>query len=77
MGVFRDAAARGGTGRAGPSCRPSPEEPGELACFLVGTAAQVRDILRARRERWGFDYVTVPAAAAEPFAPVVAGLKRQ
>ncbi|MFI9444663.1 LLM class flavin-dependent oxidoreductase [Streptomyces avermitilis] len=36
-----------------------------------------RDILRARRERWGFDCVTVPAAAAGPFAPVVAGLKGQ
>ncbi|MGW1131191.1 TIGR03621 family F420-dependent LLM class oxidoreductase [Streptomyces griseoluteus] len=47
----------------------------ELACFLVGTAAQVRDTLLARRERWGFDYVTVPAAAAEPFAAVVAALK--
>ncbi|MFJ5294424.1 TIGR03621 family F420-dependent LLM class oxidoreductase [Streptomyces sp. NPDC088348] len=53
----------------------TPEELGELACFLVGTVAQIHDTLQARRERWGFDYVTVPASAAEPFAPVVAGLK--
>lgn len=53
----------------------TPEQLRELACFLVGTAAQVRETLWARRERWGFGYVTVPAATAERFAPVVAGLK--
>ncbi|WP_433549055.1 TIGR03621 family F420-dependent LLM class oxidoreductase [Streptomyces sp. CA-294286] len=55
----------------------TPQEVRELACFLVGTAAQVRETLWARRERWGFGYVTVPAARAETFAPVVAGLKGQ
>ncbi|QNP66622.1 TIGR03621 family F420-dependent LLM class oxidoreductase [Streptomyces genisteinicus] len=53
----------------------TPGEVRELACFLVGSADQVRDTLLARRERWGFDYVTVPAAAAVPLAPVVAGLQ--
>lgn len=40
-------------------------------CLLVGTAAEVTELLLERRERWGFSFVTVPAAALETFAPVV------
>ena len=41
---------------------------------LVGTPAQIADDLRARRERFGFNYVVVGADEYEAFAPVVAEL---
>ncbi len=42
---------------------------------LVGTAAQIADDLRERRERWGFSYVIVGPEEADAFAPVVAELQ--
>jgi probable F420-dependent oxidoreductase len=42
---------------------------------LIGTASEIADELCRRRERFGFSYVTVDAAMAEPFAPVVARLR--
>lgn len=52
-----------------------PERVREMPCFLVGTEQEVAETLHARRERWGFSYVTVPAAAAEAFAGVIARLR--
>ncbi len=40
----------------------------------VGSVDQIADSLRARRERWGFSYMLVPADAFEALAPVVAQL---
>jgi probable F420-dependent oxidoreductase len=41
---------------------------------LVGTAGQIAEDLRERRERYGFSYIVVGAAEYEAFAPVVAEL---
>lgn len=41
---------------------------------LVGSAPQVADDLRERRERWGYSYTVVPGDRAQAFAPVVAEL---
>lgn len=41
---------------------------------LVGTAAQIAEDLRARRERFGFNYVIVGQDECEAFGPVVAEL---
>ena len=41
---------------------------------LIGTAGQIADDLRERRERWGFSYVIVGAEDVDAFAPVVAEL---
>lgn len=42
--------------------------------FLVGTEAEIADDLMRRREEFGISYVSVPHAAMEPFAPIVARL---
>ncbi len=41
---------------------------------LIGTAAQMVEDLRERRERYGFSYVIVGAEVVDEFAPVVAEL---
>lgn len=41
---------------------------------LVGPPAKIAEDLLARRQRWGFSYVTVGAADVDSFAPVVAHL---
>jgi probable F420-dependent oxidoreductase len=41
---------------------------------LIGSVDALCDALVERRERWGISYVTVQAAAARAFAPVVARL---
>ncbi len=38
---------------------------------LVGTVGELCDLLEARREEWGFSYVTIQDRTAEAFAPVV------
>jgi probable F420-dependent oxidoreductase len=51
---------------------------GDLAAltgFLVGTAEQAAEILTARRERWGFSLITVPASATEQFSAVIPMLR--
>jgi probable F420-dependent oxidoreductase len=52
-----------------------PQHVREMPCFLVGTEQEVAETLEERRARWGFSYVTVPAAAAEAFAGVIARLR--
>jgi probable F420-dependent oxidoreductase len=42
--------------------------------LLLGSAGEIADDLRERRERWGFSYITVQADAMEAMAPVVAEL---
>ncbi len=41
---------------------------------LVGSVPEIVDRLHARRERWGYSYVTVQQPAAREFAPVLAAL---
>jgi alkanesulfonate monooxygenase SsuD/methylene tetrahydromethanopterin reductase-like flavin-dependent oxidoreductase (luciferase family) len=43
----------------------------EMPHFLLGTADEMVDQLRARRERYGISFVVVPGEAAESLAPVV------
>jgi probable F420-dependent oxidoreductase len=38
---------------------------------LVGTAGQIADDLRARRERWGISYYMIPEPCLDDFAPVI------
>ena len=42
---------------------------------MIGSAAQIVDNLLARRERFGFSYVTVGGEDVVPLAPVVAELR--
>lgn len=46
----------------------------ESPLALIGTANQIADDLRARRERFGFNYIVVGVDEYEAFAPVVAQL---
>lgn len=41
---------------------------------VIGTPDEIAEDLVARRERWGFSYITVGGEDVEPFAPVVAAL---
>ena len=41
---------------------------------LVGTEAEIVELLEERRERWQMSYVVVPAESLDAFAPVVARL---
>ena len=54
--------------------RTTPEVIAEHPNVLVGTAEEVADILLARREVTGINYVTVPQGLIESFAPVAARL---
>jgi probable F420-dependent oxidoreductase len=54
-----------------PNVGMEPREVLAMPNFLIGTAEQLIDDLRARRERYGTSFVIVPGAAAEAFAPVV------
>ena len=52
----------------------APDQVRAMPAFLVGTVEEVAETLLDRRKRWGFSLVTIPAAAAEAFAPVAARL---
>jgi probable F420-dependent oxidoreductase len=41
---------------------------------LIGTAEEIVEVLRERRERYGFSYIVVHEAEIDSFAPVVAAL---
>ncbi len=43
----------------------------ELPTILLGTPQEIADRLRANRERFGFDYITVLESSMEAFAPVI------
>jgi probable F420-dependent oxidoreductase len=52
----------------------SPEEVLETPFFLFGTADQMVEALRVRRERWGFSYYVAFEPHLDALAPVVARL---
>jgi probable F420-dependent oxidoreductase len=54
----------------------SVDDAAELLPYLTGTVDEVARTLVARRARWGFSYVVVPAAVAVVFAPVLTMLRR-
>ena len=41
---------------------------------LIGSAPEIGDRLRERRDRWGYSYTVVPGDKARDFAPIVAEL---
>ncbi|MGH8963099.1 MAG: LLM class flavin-dependent oxidoreductase [Jatrophihabitantaceae bacterium] len=47
---------------------------GGAVTVVTGTPREIADALQRRRDQLGLSYVTVPASAAEQFAPVVAEL---
>ena len=52
----------------------TPEAIAESPFAVVGTAGQIADELRQRRDRWGFSYVIVGSAEVDDMTPVVAEL---
>ncbi|MER7467661.1 TIGR03621 family F420-dependent LLM class oxidoreductase [Streptomyces sp. NPDC097981] len=52
----------------------TPEQVADNPAMLIGSTTSAAEQLERRRERWGLSTVTVPAAAMEAFAPVVAAL---
>jgi len=57
-----------------PAFDASPEELLESPIALVAARSEVGDILRRRRERWGYSYTVIPGDRAHAFAPSVAEL---
>ena len=57
------------------SLRCTPEELRQNPSLLVGSPSELVDVILARRERWGFNHVTIPQAAIASFAAVVAKLR--
>ncbi len=55
-----------------PAFGMSPEEAAMVPLALAGTVSELADVLRARRERWGFSYWVLHEGEMEAFAPVVA-----
>jgi probable F420-dependent oxidoreductase len=51
-----------------------PKDVLESPLTLIGSVAECADRLQARRERWGYSYITIPAEKARDFAPLVAQL---
>jgi len=49
----------------------------EMPHFLIGTAAQIEENLRARRERYGFSHVILPGESADELSPIVERLTGQ
>lgn len=72
-GWMRDADERAGETQLGwvLSGAAGREAPPRLLSYLIGTAGQIAQEVLARRERWGFSLITVPAWAAAEFAPVM------
>ena len=46
----------------------------ESPYVLLGTAAEICETLRQRRDQYGISYITVFDGDAEAFAPIVASL---
>jgi probable F420-dependent oxidoreductase len=53
----------------------SPEELEDYPHACIGSAEQIADDLRARRERWDTSYIVFQGATMEAMAPVVAALR--
>ncbi|TMD72252.1 MAG: hypothetical protein E6I81_08220 [Chloroflexi bacterium] len=54
-----------------PSMGFEPQDVLEMPHFLIGTMDQIEEDLRARRERYGFNDVILPGAAADELGPIV------
>ncbi len=52
----------------------SADEALESPLALVGTTGQITEMIRERRERFGFSYVVIGQAEVDAFAPIVAEL---
>jgi probable F420-dependent oxidoreductase len=52
----------------------TPEQLAGSPVAMIGTTDQIIELLRERRERFGFSYIVVHEAEMEAFAPVVAAL---
>jgi probable F420-dependent oxidoreductase len=52
----------------------TPEQIDGSPAAMIGSTDQIIEILRERRERFGFSYIVVHEAEMEAFAPVVAAL---
>lgn len=59
---------------AAPLFELTPEEVSETPLALVGTVAEICEMLLARREEFGFSYWVVHEENIEDFAPVVAAM---
>jgi len=57
-----------------PSMGFEPRDVLEMPHFLIGTVEQIEQDLKARRDRYGFSHVVVPAEVADQLAPVVEDL---
>ena len=57
-----------------PNFGVTPAEALDIPFALIGTAEQITETIRARRERWGFSYVIFGADDIDRMAPVVAAL---
>ena len=51
-----------------------PEQAAESPVALIGSVDEIVEVLRERRQRFGFTYIVVHEAEMEAFAPVVAAL---
>jgi hypothetical protein len=54
-----------------------PEQMLESPFVLLGTVAQLCEVLHARREQYGLSYIVVFEPSMDAFAPVVARLANQ
>jgi probable F420-dependent oxidoreductase len=52
----------------------TPEQVGEVPMVLAGPVEEICDLLHARRERYGFSYISVHAHELDAMAPIVARL---
>ncbi len=60
-----------------PSMGFEPQDVLEMPHFLIGTAGQIEESLRSRRERYGFSHVILPGESADELAPIVERLTGQ
>lgn len=63
--------------RAAEALGVSPDDASDSPHVLVGTAREIADTLQARREEYGFSYVSLSARWMDDFAPVVDELAGQ
>lgn len=69
VNVTDDRASMAESMASGIGCEPSDVL--EMPHFLIGTVDQIVEDIRARRERYGISYLSIPGDYAEALAPVV------
>ena len=52
----------------------TPEQLRSASLALIGTAEEITELLRARRDELGFSYIVVHEAEMDALAPVIAEL---